>query len=581
MELNFQNLMRAGWQDVDAAVPATMEVLSNVENFSARYADSLTLKKGYVNFPVYMGGTTGILYNCKCISDIEISSITGVVVVGIIYAIGKYLVVHEIDANGVPLSPWQDGITGRVDISPPSQDYANYWEWARYDTTDVTPISAWYGVNGEAARKIRKASNTWYISTFTTLNNYTVLRMHAGRFWAGRPDKKQLIYSEPAPNVEDFTNGYKFYLLSPGGQFSSMETWEGNLYVFLTHNIVCIPYADLAEDFREVDMATRWGCIAPHSLRRCGVHGLVCCSQGGIRLFPGNVLLSAPITKSWDNLYEAGGARANSYAWYDDVEDTYNLLVPTGTVIDGVARNDELWTYHFKDNHWEKEIILPIRSCGQMVNLRGAGRGLLMGQYNPVEVPTGGIVPRIWRHHTGTVAGVCYNGIIDAVTSFTMTDDSGNFPVNGYGLRQMPIYIVEGKAAGVSGVIKENTTTTITIEDAAPGWAIGDTYIVGAVRGRFVSPWISSGDTERFKRFKDLRIELDTDTANTGYYELDIYTDWSSTITRTIRRSYTTRYIHIPLGIRARVLKMDLRFIETKALSVKSIRLDAELQGQI
>lgn len=387
---------------------------------------------------------------------------------------------------------------------------------------------------------------------------FKFIKSWLGRLWGfGNSDhRKTVYYSGTDADIEEFPSTdpcQQIEIVSPGGNIASGEVWERDMFVFLEHNIVCIPYALVKEDYRQVNLGAGWGNVAPYSLRRCGSHGLVCVSDSGVREFPSGRILSGAIDRTFQDL-DLEFKRA-SYGKYNPVDDTYNLLTCSGATYGGggvtFTGHDQRWVWDFKRNLWYKKPFEPWSGIMDVFNYKH-GRRLLMGTYK------GRTYRHDYRESAGTTAS--YTGTVDSATTNTLTDADGGFPTAGNGLHQVPVYIVSGTGAGSYGIISENTGTQLTVEtlwDTQP--VAGDIYIVGAIRGRIGGSavedilWLNMGDPQRNKRFYELRIAVNKDVIG-RYYILKLYRDYDNTPIKTIKGKFTKVDTPIILNAAAKAL---------------------------
>lgn len=492
-----------------------------------------------------------------------------------------------------------------VTLAATGADANSYWDFAAHK--DGVGNMCLFGVNGATYAagygqcKIywnagKAGGANWDIAEIAGTPKPPVnkiIRNYLGRLWMGGnteastvQGKRALIYSNVDADIEKFPYA-PLAIQSPGGSFSSMDVWERDLFVFLEENVISIPFALVREDYREVDLGLGWGCVAPYTLRRCGSHGLVCLSDKGVKEFPSQRTLSGAIDRT---LWDLDDVRKRAaYAFYYAPDDTYDMLIGSGTAYSTILPNDNWWQYRFADDKWSKPDVFPYRSMGCVVNY-GAQRRLLMGDY------TG----RTWQHHCGAHAGKAsdiYAGAVTTGGTTTFSDSAATFPTTGNGLKQMPAYIITGQAIGQRREITANTATQITVPIAfSPAVAIGDVYMIGVVRGRLETPWMNMGDRLRFKRFGDLRILLDKTTdgvskpAAAKNCQLNIYRDFETTAAKTITTDFTENYAILPIDTRAKHLKLVLDIFETgqtgivygsgksPQFAIRSIRLGVELQ---
>lgn len=352
---------------------------------------------------------------------------------------------------------------------------------------------------------------------------------------------------------------------SPGGDYVAHGVYEQNMYVFLRSNIISIPFATDPEDYAEIDMRTGWGCVSPYSLASCGMHGLVCVSDTGIRAFPSQELLSGEVDYSFHNLDIERLPLA--YGWYNEIEDSYNVLLATGTTYGSIVPLDEWWVYKFRERGWEKRDIFPTRSIGAYVDFAGDGPLTLMGDYKGYT----------WKHLAGeqSAGGQSKTGTVTTVNSTTkFTDSAASFGVNA--LKQMPVYIVAGTGAGQRRVISANDATSITVEIAwTTGLAVGDVYLVCAKRGRLETPWIHLGEPHAYKRFTDMEFVLNP-AARSKYYQIYVYTDFGTTATYTKRGTFDANVdkFRIPIDARAHHVKFTIDvFSRSGRPAFRSVRL--------
>lgn len=307
----------------------------------------------------------------------------------------------------------------------------------------------------------------------------------------------------------------------------------------------------------EIDMATGWGCIAPYTLRNCGIHGLVCLSDAGVRAWPSQSILSGDVDESLKIINEDLQAKHRlraAWGFYNALEDSYNLLITSpDSLYETKYQNDEWWVYYFRTQKWVKRDVIPRLSIGWLVNFVTSGRRLITGTYSG----------HCWYHGNSDGHGADRNdGAITNVVSSTVFDDSGAaFTIAGSGLDQMPVYIVSGTAAGQRRVIASNTATQITVEVAtSPAWVAGDKYIVCAARGRFATPWLHMGDPHTQKRFPELYFSLNPDAVDKDY-EIKLYRDFATSAFKTLRGTFRAGNCIIPLDARARHLKIEINVI--------------------
>jgi len=335
------------------------------------------------------------------------------------------------------------------------------------------------------------------------------------------------------------------------------EVWQRNLYVFLERNIISIPLQASVEDMVEIDMATGWGCIAPYSLRKCGIHGLVCLSDAGVRAWPSQSELSGDIDESLKIINEDLQAKHRlraAWGFYNSLEDSYNLLITSpDSLYETKYQNDEWWVYFFQTQKWGKRDIIPRASIGWVVNYVTSGRRLIVGTYSGYCWYCGNENGHGADRHDGTITTV------NSTTKFT--DSAAAFTNTGLKLKQFPVYIISGDAAGQRRIISDNDATSITVEVAwSPACAEDDAYIVCAARGRFTTPWLHLGDPHRQKVFPELHFSLNADAVDKNY-EIKLYRDFNTAVAKTLRGTFRDQNCIVPLDIRARHLKIEINVI--------------------
>ena len=444
---------------------------------------------------------------------------------------------------------------------------SNYWEYCVYQNKI-------YVFNGTTGYVIWR-DTTWQIDELDDVRctdpppvGARIPRMFMGRMFVGLDNV--LYYSEVSPDTDEFPDANKLYIQHPGGNYSAHEVWERDLFVFLERNIVSYPLVGDVEDLVEVDMGTGWGCVAPYTLRRCGSHGLVCLSDAGVKSFPGLVNLSGLIDETLDKLrddLQANHRLRAAYAFYSELDDSYNLLISSGTVYNTGYYNDQWWKYFFRTNKWIKIDSYPHRSIGNIIPFAEAGRRLITGSYEGYLF-----------HHSDeeSAGGDTHSGTATAGAAGTLTDSEASFTIAGVGLKQLPVYIVAGTGAGQRRIIASNTATVLTLET---NWTTNPStdsiYFVGALRGRFETPWLHFGEPFRNKRIPELHFSVDQDAVD-KYYEINLYRDFESTAFKTIRGTFPDQNCIIPLDGRARHLKIRIEtFTITGRPMFRAIRLYA------
>lgn len=358
---------------------------------------------------------------------------------------------------------------------------------------------------------------------------------------------------------------------SPGGNFAAQAVWERDLVVFLERNIISFPLVGSVTDLVEVDFGTGWGCVAPHTLRNCGSHGIVCLSDAGVKSFPGMVNLSGVIDKTLDDIRDNAQAKhrlRGAYAWYSSLDDSYNLLISSGTVYNSLYQNDQWWKYHFRTNKWIKIDAFPARSMGAVIPHGEGGRRLVTGTYEGYLY---------WHSDEESAGGDTHSGTATAGTANTLTDSGASFTIAGYGLDWMPVYIVAGTGAGQRRLISSNTATQLTVEtnwDTNP--STDSVYMVGALRGRFDTPWLHFGDPSRNTTIKDLHFSLNQDAINKRY-SITVWKDFDTTADITIRGTFPDQNCIVPLDVTGKHLKIRIEtFTITGRPMFRSIRLYTE-----
>lgn len=340
--------------------------------------------------------------------------------------------------------------------------------------------------------------------------------------------------------------------------------------MFLERNIISIPYADDPEYYVEIDMGTGWGCVAPYTLRRCGSHGLVCLSDAGVKSFPGMVNLSGLIDETLDQIRDDAQGKhrlRGAYAFYSEIDDSYNLLISDGTVYNSGYYNNQWWKYHFRTDKWIKMDNYPYRSMGCVIPHAEGGRRLVTGTYEGYLY---------WHSDEESAGGDTHSGTATAGAANTLTDSTASFTTTGHSLKQLPVYIVAGTGAGQRRIISSNTATVLTVET---NWTTNPStdsvYLVGALRGRFETPWLHFGEPFRQKRVPELHFSVDQDAVD-KYYEIKLYRDFESTAFKTIRGTFPDQNCIVALDARARHLKIRIdTFTITGRPMLRAIRLYA------
>ena len=115
-----------------------------------------------------------------------------------------------------------------------------------------------------------------------------------GRIWLAPKDARhKVVYSQVPPDHDEFPSANEITIYPQrGGEVTGLKTWGAALYIFQSHNIVVIPFADDPTLYSPQNLHLGFGCVAPYTLRRCGPYGLVFMADDGIRVFPPGKRLS-------------------------------------------------------------------------------------------------------------------------------------------------------------------------------------------------------------------------------------------------------------------------------------------------
>jgi len=564
-------LAKNGWvtQYDDVAI-ADAPFSADLQNYRPNPIGALKLERGYEILLGQYEGTS--LAPLVCLFGASVEDLTsGVVYSVMIYSGNGVLVAQELDSGS------EDNIAAANTIYNYSLSSATllgaaldkdaYWDYCVYQDKI-------YVFNGATGYVIWR-DTTWQIdeldagySTDPAPVGVRIPRMYLGRMWLGL--NRDLYHSEVSPDTDEFPAANMLNIQSPGGNFSSMEVWERDLFVYLDRNIISIPYADDPEYYVEIDMGTGWGCIAPDTLRRCGSHGLVCLSDAGVKSFPGMVNLSGLIDETLSQIQSEDQAihrLRGAYGFYNEIDDSYNLLISSGVVYNTKYYNDQWWKYFFRTDKWIKVDMPAMRSIGAVIHFGKAGRRLITGTY-------GGYI--CWHSDEESHGGDTHSGTATAGSANTLTDSEASFTVAGDHLWQQPVYIVAGTGAGQRRIISSNTATVLTLEtnwDTNP--STDSVYMVCAQRGRFETPWLHFGEPFKQKRVPELHFSVDQDAVDQRY-KITLFRDFESAAAKTIRGTFSDQNCIVPLDMRARHLKIRIEtFTITGRPVIRGIRLYA------
>jgi hypothetical protein len=100
-------------------------------------------------------------------------------------------------------------------------------------------------------------------------------------------------------------------------------------------------------------------------------------------------------------------------------------------------------------------------------------------------------------------------------------------------------------------------------------------YLVGALRGRFETPWLHFGEPFRRKVVPELHFSLDQDAVD-KYYQITLFRDFESTAFKTIRGTFPDQNCIAPLDGGGKHLKIRIEtFSIADRPAIRAIRLYA------